>query len=98
MIQKIKFPWRVSEFRPISICNVIYRIIAKVLANRLKVLDEWISKNQNAFVPNRLIADNVITENECLHKLRSHMSRKSGLVAMKLDISKVYDWAERGFL
>lgn len=99
LIPKVNKPRKVTEYRPISLCNVIYRIIAKTMANKLKqILNDFIFPTQCAFVPNRLITNNIIIGYECLNKIRQSRSNRKGLVALKLDISKAYDRVEWSFV
>ncbi|XP_050378368.1 uncharacterized protein LOC126795602 [Argentina anserina] len=74
-------------------------IISKLLANRLKpLLPSLISKQQNAFVPGRLIQDNLILAHEAYHYLKLKRSKKGHEFALKLDMQKAYDRVEWDFL
>ncbi|KAK2655696.1 hypothetical protein Ddye_008748 [Dipteronia dyeriana] len=87
-----------TDFHPISLCRVIYKIIAKTISNRLRgVLGQIISETQCAFIPSRMISDNMIMGFECLHILKKR-KRKKGSLALKLDMSKAYDRVEWCFV
>jgi hypothetical protein len=88
-----------KDWRPIALCYVLYKVIAKVLANRLKkVLSKCISLNQSAFVPGRSILDNALAATEIVHYMKSKTRGKQGDVALKLDISKAYDRIDWDYL
>ena len=73
LIPKVKNPRKINEYRPISFCNVIYKLASKTVANRLKiVLSSIVSENQNAFTKGWFITDNILVAYETMH----HISQK----------------------
>jgi hypothetical protein len=99
LIPKIKDASELKDFRPISLCNVIYKIISKCLANRLRpLLKDLISKTQSDFIPGRLIMDNALIAFECFHSIQKFKKAEDSFCAYKLDLSKAYDRVDWFFL
>lgn len=83
------------KFQPISLCNLIYKIITKAIVNCFKeVLDLYIDSSQSAFVPSMLISDNVLIAYEILHTFKQNWFGKKSYMALKLNMSKPYDRVE----
>lgn len=71
LIPKVNGPETMTHFRPISLCNVTYKIITKIIINRLKpILCKCISKNQGAFAPGRSIFDNILIAHELFNDFK----------------------------
>ena len=81
--------WR--HFRPISLCNVTYKLITKVIANRLKpFIGKLVSPMRSSFVKGRHILDNIIIVHELIHSMGKRRGKK-GVIAIKVDLDKAYD-------
>ncbi|XP_060960654.1 uncharacterized protein LOC133031222 [Cannabis sativa] len=99
LIPKKKNFLSMNNLRPIALCNVLYKIVSKVLANRMRgIIDKIISTTQSAFIPGRLISDNVMIAFEVMHYLKRKTKGKKGFMALKLDMSKAYDRVEWSYL
>ncbi|GKE28319.1 RNA-directed DNA polymerase, eukaryota, reverse transcriptase zinc-binding domain protein, partial [Tanacetum coccineum] len=97
LVPKIDTPDKVSDFRPITCCNVLYKCISKILTNRInKGLIKIVSLNQSAFIHGRYIQDNIMITQELLNGYNRKQGAKR--VAMKIDIQKAYDTISWDFL
>ncbi|XP_057733875.1 uncharacterized protein LOC130949067 [Arachis stenosperma] len=98
LIPKVELPVSMKDFRPISLCNVVYKIITKVLVNRLRPhLAEIVGPLQGGFIPGRGTPDNIIIAQEVLHFMKKTKSKK-GTLAFKIDLEKAYDRVDQRFL
>lgn len=99
LIPKGNIPQTIKDYRPISHCNVIYKVILKIMVNQLRpLLDDLISKTQSAFIPGRLVSDNAIIAFDCFHKIQHSRNQRDNHCAYKLDLAKAYDHVNWRFL
>ncbi|XP_026396593.1 uncharacterized protein LOC113291255 [Papaver somniferum] len=97
LISKVPLAELVTQYRPIGLCNFIYKILSKILDNRLKpFINNIISQNQSAFIPKRSISDNILLANEAIYAV-NHNDKVEGITAIKLDMSKAHDNLEWKF-
>lgn len=88
----------ISQFRPISLCMVSYKLLTKVIVNQLKpVMSHLVAKNQTSFVRGRHIMDNVIIAQEVMYSMRVKKGRK-GWMSIKIDLERAYDRLRWGFI
>lgn len=89
----------ITNFRPISLCNFIYKLVSKIFVNKLKsYMDSIISSSQSTFIPSKIIKDNILITHELLHTMKYNIKGKKGKMAVKLDMSKAYNWVKLTFL
>ncbi|KAA3461894.1 reverse transcriptase [Gossypium australe] len=87
LLPKTVQPLNMANFRPISLCTILYKISSKNVANRSQ-------QAQSSFVPGCLISNNVLLAYEILHSLKQKRTKEKCLMALKLDMSKAYDRVE----
>lgn len=98
LIAKVNKPEKMTQFRPISLCNVLFKMITKVMVMRLKrIISKWIGPSQSSFIPGRLSTDNIVIVQEAVHSMGRKKGRK-GWMLLKLDLEKAYDRIRWDFL
>ena len=98
LIPKVQGLESCSNYRPISLCNFVYKIITKIIVARLRPhLNQVISPFQTAFVPDRKGIDNAIIVQELIHTI-SRAKGKEGYMVIKVDLEKAYDKLEWSFI
>lgn len=97
-IPKISKPEVISQFRPIKLCNTVYKVVSKTLVHKIKeILPQVISKNQSSFVPGRHIINNIVVAQEIIHSMRYQKGKKA-FMALKIDLEKAYDRLRWSFI
>ena len=91
LIPKRAQPKSLHNFRPINLCNVSYKLIMKIIVNRIQCLSlDLISPNQVSFVSGHRIHDNIVIAQELIHTMNRIWGKKK-FMAIKIDLVKAYD-------
>jgi hypothetical protein len=96
LIPKESNPLSFSDFRPISLCNLIYKLISKVISNRIKpLLERSLSAEQLGFLRGRRIQDAIGAAHECIHSIKK---KNQKALVLKLDLKQAFDCVDWEFL
>jgi len=96
LIPKVNNPSTFGDYRPIALCNLCYKLITKVITNRIKpILPQTLSGEQLGFLKGRQILDSISTAQECLHSVKK---KKSKAIILNLDLMKDFDCIDWDFL
>lgn len=91
LIPKLENPTSLRIYQHISLCNVTYKTITKIIANRLQtILHQLVMPHQTNFVPGRYITENIAVAQEIVHSMHKKTSPR-GFMAIKVDLEKAYD-------
>lgn len=94
LIPNYASPATLNQFRPISLCNVLVKVVSQLLANRLKPLMIKLTRNyQSTFIPERSTANNIMAAQEVIHSLSKRKGVNGGFI-LKVDLEKAYDMVE----
>ncbi|KAF3662107.1 hypothetical protein FXO38_11360 [Capsicum annuum] len=94
LIPKFSYPSTINQYRPISLCNTTYKIITKIIVNRMKpLLNDLIGPTQSSFLTNRQASDNAFLVQEILHFFKTTKGRQNFMLA-KIDLEKAFDRLE----
>ena len=98
LIPKCKNLESLTNYRPINLCNTIYKVVTKIIVVRIRsFLADLVSPLQSAFVPGRKGVDNAIIVQELIHSMAKKKGR-TRVMTIKLDLEKAYDCLEWNFI
>ncbi|GJR98891.1 RNA-directed DNA polymerase, eukaryota, reverse transcriptase zinc-binding domain protein [Tanacetum coccineum] len=93
LVPKVSNASKVTEYRPIACCNVLYKCISKILTNRIKIsLNKLVNSNQSAFIPKRMIQDNILLSQELLKGYDRKVGPKRSIWDVQKDSNDSWSW------
>lgn len=91
LVPKTDVPSSLAQYRPISLYNVLYKIVTKLITNCLKdVWGDLIGAPQASFIQGRQDTDNILICQELIHSIQKKSGGRGAMI-IKLDLEKAYD-------